>query len=565
MLDPMVMGGRPLAAVLDNQTGQPGGALDPTMATILFPGSTIEQRPTLADGVPAMQTRLQTPGLPDTTVTKSLIGSATLTTALTSVPESSSGPEGATGGYDGMPSGTGILASGPENLALRQGPPLSTTGALVTGATAVGTGAALSTLAFTETGLLITAGTFAAVISWPVVLAVGVGAAATAGTIWLLSQDPPEGEEPSKGAQPGSVPTPPPAPPLPASTPAPHLPPVIPEITAIPVPSEEAILGPPFPSTELPEITGPVVDPTERVTPWEPHVPPALDPFDTESDGVDDPTALPDPTQTSPKPLQPEPVAPATQIPASAADQTTAGPVTESPTAQDPGLDSAKVDEEVEPEDAPDWRWIIDSEGTVSQERYAPAGRELPLTGRFGDGSERYPVRDFDKEGDVIVQTTGLVDHRRAWELFHALFPYTSIFVPAPDMKSNYVKIDEYIAELFAFVDFKAFWKIEPDAVTGGPKDEFKKRFILDADAKGFRKKFDLTMDVMGPGYSAIIVTENELVRQAYEEEFYFEISNGQFAIMSAAEYKAALESVGVQHPNHDATFGEFLERNGWV
>ncbi|MFC4374080.1 hypothetical protein ACFO5K_08170 [Nocardia halotolerans] len=321
--------------MLDNQSGGSAGPFNPTMAMVWFPSSTIEQEPTVVDGVPAIQTSVQTPGLAETVVTEPLIGSATLTTTL---PGKSTGPGLTTAGFDGMPAGSGILASGPyeENLAW-QGPPLNSTGALVTGGTLVGAGAAFSTLTITETGLLITGGTLATVVSWPLVLASIAGVGVVAGTVWLFSQDPPEGEERSKGAQPGSVPKPPPAPTPPKPVPELYFPPVIPETPTLPALPDEPIPEPVFPSTELPAIPGRVADPTASTTPWEPHAPPALDPFDVGSDGVDDPTALPDPTQISPVPPQREPVGPVTQTPPYAADQTGASAEANNPTAADAG------------------------------------------------------------------------------------------------------------------------------------------------------------------------------------------------------------------------------------
>ncbi|MFD3511046.1 hypothetical protein [Nocardia sp. NPDC058666] len=235
-------------------------------------------------------------------------GSSTVMSALTVWPDPVADR------YTGYPSGTGTVASGPyeQTQALYDVARTANTGALVTGgAAAVTTGAVMaSTLAITETGILVTAGTMVAVVSWPAVLAVVAGMGAVAATTWILSLDPPEGEEASKGAQPGAVPQPPPAP----------------KPTDLEIPGPElAPDNPQFPLTVDPEPYSPTPTPApapHSATPWDPRLPPALDPFDIESDGIEDQTSVPDPTRIVPERPAREPAGPVAPIPLHAADQT---------------------------------------------------------------------------------------------------------------------------------------------------------------------------------------------------------------------------------------------------
>ncbi|MEU4414425.1 hypothetical protein [Nocardia salmonicida] len=555
--------GLPLAADT-SRSADPGepidGPFNPVLTTMWLPeGSTAEQKQTTSDGLPALQTDVSMPGLPGTTSTEHLGRSATITAALTAWTDSTS----ASGvGPTGYPSGTGILASGPseQNQALLKNPVPGSAGALVTGgaAAAATTGAVLTgALAFTETGILVTAGTMAAVVTWPAVLAVVAGVGLVAGAAWVLSIDPPEGEEPSTGARPGAVPQPPPAPTLiNPEIPAPIVTPVDPQIPRAPVSPETS--PSPFvpPALEPPPMTVPEL--SESSTPWEPKQTPGLDPFDPGSDGVIDPSTVPDPTQApsaSPPLEQAVPVAP---TPLRADGSTSNSDDQDAVFGDGDSADDGTDDES-------DWQWLIDTDATFAHERYAPVGRDIPRTDRAGDGSERYPVRDLDNEGDVVVRTSGAVSLNRAWEAYLALFYGTSVFLPAPETAAHYRKIDEYIPELFAFVDFKGFWNIEPDPTTGEVEPEFRKNFLLVKPTKEFREKVDLVGRVMGNDYIIIIVTDNSVVSLAFEEEFETEIEEGQLQVLSAEEYMTALEDVGVVHPNRNVTFVEFLESMGWA
>ncbi|MGF0317859.1 hypothetical protein [Nocardia fluminea] len=309
--------GLPLAADAPRSTSPPElieGPYNPVLTTMWLPeGSAVEQKQTTIDSLPALQTDVSTPGLPGTTTTKPLGRSATITAALTAWPDHTPTSKGNPTGY---PTGTGILASGPseQNQALLKNPVPGSAGALVTGgaAAAATTGAVLTgALAFTETGILVTAGTMAAVVTWPAVLAVVAGVGLVAGAAWVLSIDPPEGEEPSTGARPGAVPQPPPAPrPIDPEIPGPLIAPADPQIP---------LLADPDPLSS-PPITAPA--PIETPTPWEPQQRPALDPFDHGSDGVEDPTAVPDPSQLSLEPPEREHTGPVAPTPPYAADET---------------------------------------------------------------------------------------------------------------------------------------------------------------------------------------------------------------------------------------------------